>query len=221
MKKVLSVVLCVCMLLSFAACTNEQKPQETTAPEAPKEIWLPYGLEFGMSYDEFCAKLEAAGVTAPSLRPATANDGYVAGLIDVEPTDQTFWSFFASDEINQLVNYATMLDNQQMDQLLEHDKYGVALSFSVAFPSIGFSFNQDRELYEFYLMLDTDPQSEFGQAYLNALQDVYNKKFNVSNTASSWETDEMGVSVKSYDTDFEQIKNISLVLQDKSHDLNS
>ena len=105
--------------------------------------------------------------------------------------------------------------------MLEQDKYDVALWFSVAFPSIGFSFNQDKELYEFYLMLEADPEGAFGQDYLKALQNVYNKKFSVSNTVSSWETDEMGVSVKSYDTDLESIKKITLVLHDKTHDLNS
>ena len=69
MKRVCSVLLVLCLMLSFTACGETAEPEESG-------IALPFGLKFGMTYDEFAAKLSENGLTAAPLKPASNNDGY-------------------------------------------------------------------------------------------------------------------------------------------------
>lgn len=83
MKRIISLILMV-ICLTAVCCSCAAEPEE-------KIQWLPYELEFGMTYDE-AVKLNA---DMPELQDATANDGYFCGTeyIDAEEAN----SFFNTD----------------------------------------------------------------------------------------------------------------------------
>ncbi len=93
---VIVLVLCCCV-----GCGKEEKPVEQP-PEQPQDVaveWMPYGLEFGMTYDE--AKANDPDMTAIEL---TEDGGYMSeqenfdnALIrehfDVPFKNETFWDY--------------------------------------------------------------------------------------------------------------------------------
>ncbi len=158
MKKIVAVLLVVLSItILFSGCSE-------------KEVWLPYELEFGMTYNE--AK-EVFG-DIPELKEATANDGYLTENYSLE-----------DEEIN---------------------KYFEFLKAS-SFPSYAFSFNENKELYEFYCgnsiyFIQDDAENSAENLY-NSYVDFYAEKTGEQpeekeysdGLAANWETDELGISV--------------------------
>lgn len=163
MKKMISIALILVMCLSLLAGCAQQEVQETKVSEEqtdPQPVVMPYGLEFGMTYDE--AKAQHSDI--PELDNAEANDGYFASIEWVSGTD--FCEFYGIDPIAVVPGYA-------------------------------YSFNEKKELYEFYAMTDIYSESSaeqafgaVGQYYANELgqePEVYESD---EELMAQWETDD-------------------------------
>lgn len=162
---------------------------------------LPFGLKFGDSFDIFINKLKAAGLTdneLPQLENAQNNDGYVA-----KPA-----LTFISSHADGYLGY-TVIGSDPL-----------SIPFSSMF---AFSFNQNKELYEWYWFcgdLDSDMESSV-EYVLNCMLNTYNGVFGFEGSYSEtndeidciWETDTIAAELSLRG-------NLALVFHSIEHDLN-
>ena len=92
MKKTLSLLLVLLLTLGlFAACQKLEERTDGTAPaDAASEVLLPMGLEFGMTYEEFTAKLAENGFTFASWETPTdhrSDTGFDSPFLLLSGTD--------------------------------------------------------------------------------------------------------------------------------------
>ena len=184
-KKLLSVILCFVMLFSFSACQEQTSVKDD-------QSWMPFGLQFGMTYDEFSKQLSSHGIDAPALVSADANAGYVTdGVVSLDLADSTVWEFLDSKMLKKLAEE----DIEISDDV---DLGLVDLNYEYSSPAVYFSFNQNQQLYEFYCiwtcMAEVFPLHVIPEIITN-----YNTKLNMTGITSEysgeWKTDEHGVSI--------------------------
>lgn len=158
MKKIISLLIIFVMVATcLVGCGSE-------------ETWMPYDLEFGMTYDE----AKEVFVDIPELKDAASNDGYLTK--NYSPEDE---------EINAYFEFLK----------------------PASFPGYAFSFNEDKELYEFYCansysFIQDNPESSAENLY-NSFVDFYNEKTDIKakeneysdGLKASWETEEVVISV--------------------------
>lgn len=73
-KKLISFIVCMVILFSFSACQtqpSEQQPSEQPQSKEDTQCWMPYGLKFGMTYDEFSQQLPKWESLFPHCLPLT------------------------------------------------------------------------------------------------------------------------------------------------------
>lgn len=76
MKKLLALVLALASITALMCACNKKEENSTETTEAEEKIvWMPFDLEFGMSYDE----AKEVNADMPDLKDADANDGYFCG----------------------------------------------------------------------------------------------------------------------------------------------
>ncbi len=138
MKKIISILLSIlCFTMLFAGCDKKEETKKEAKKEVKQEVkeeneFLPYGFEFGMTYEE--AKKSHKDI--PELEDATANDGYYCGIeLDDEAYIKMFelsegdpylediavssfsYSFNENKKLYEFMTIATMTD---VDKALEH-----------------------------------------------------------------------------------------------------
>lgn len=204
-KRVLAMLIMAVMLVGvFCGCgDNSESDKEKT-------VWLPLGLEFGQSYDSFCKTVSEKGYEAPELKDATANNGYLSKAIYED--DTVFeWDFLHSE---------TLINMSKSEDPLTKMKYGFYLA------SWGFSFNENKELYEMYCMFTVDEDDENIDAIVSEVSKHFDGVFKTKGTdkasgdlLASWENDEMVMSISSYTRDYPaNSRIIMIVLHNKEHD---
>ena len=196
MKRILSVIMVLIMALGLFACGEK------------KSDVLPFGLEFGEKYASFCEKLAEYGFDAPELRNATANDGYLSEFIYENFNNETYfdWSFLHSQ---------TLVDSAKLSQ--EGEDYDYLLSS----PGMCFSFNQNKEIYEMYIIF-SDVDMYISGKIVPEMIDYFNEEFGINGCPygfdeehpASWKNDKLAVEI-SYSDD-----KLSIIIHNFEHDLN-
>lgn len=184
MKKAMCLLLALVLCLSLCACRKE------------KTVWLPYGLEFGMSYDAFVKLLKEQGMTAPAIAPADANDGYFSDGLKMTLTDGDAWEFLGSPSLKTMaqeeVEYDT--DSENFALFMADGKYDLCN------PMLYFSFNQDKELYECYVSFEEFSSNDIASLVIPEIIEYYNDRFFTNGKKSElygvWNSDEMAASVE-------------------------
>ena len=106
MKRIVCLlVITVIIITCFAGCGK-------------KENWMPYELQFGMTYEEAKELFK----DMPELEKASSNDGYLTKNYSL-----------GEEEINGYFDFLK----------------------PASFPTYAFSFNENKELYEFYAFRST------------------------------------------------------------------
>lgn len=145
-KKLISFIVCMVILFSFSACQtqpSEQQPSEQPQSKEDTQCWMPYGLKFGMTYDEFSQQLTKMGIPVPALSPADSNAGFVAESIHPDLNDSSVWEFLESPALKKLAD-------EEPDETADDFDFRFAnLDYTYSDPAFYFSFNQDQKLYEF------------------------------------------------------------------------
>ena len=132
MKKVLIVLLGALMMLTVTACGSDAG-------------WLPYDLEFGQSYEDFCATLVENGFREPALKAASSNNGYLTDII-YENGNVLEWDFLHAETLTSFANCEDAYER---------------IDYTFANPGIAFSFNQKKELYEMYCLFEDLGSNDF------------------------------------------------------------
>lgn len=185
-KKIISVILCLAMLFCFGAC--QKQSHKETSPS-----WMPYGLQFGMTYDEFKQQLSSCGVDAPSLKPADANASYVLErAIFPVSQDSSVWDFLGSATMKKLAD-------EELELSISDDLWEADFAYTVSMPAFYFSFNQNKQLYEFCCiwgcMTDDLPSAVMPEIINN-----YNTKLGLDGKVSTyfgeWNTNAHRVSIE-------------------------
>lgn len=183
-KKYISILLVFASLFTLlTACGSKEdgdaSENDGKQNQASDNALLPYGLEFGMSYEQAQDTCEGF----PSISKASSNEGYASdGCYD--PSIDDYCAMFGIDS----------------DTLYEDMTNGEAVVFD---PGYYFSFNADKELYEFYSItkiLDGEGTAEY---VFNAYLDYFAEKLGVeadmneseTKLAGTFETETLGVSV--------------------------
>lgn len=158
MKRIVCLLVITLIIITcFAGCGK-------------KENWMPYELEFGMTYEtakEFFNDI-------PELQEASANDGYLTKNYSLE-----------KEEVNGYFDFLK----------------------PASFPSYAFSFNENKELYEFYCgnsfnFMQDDAEGSAEELY-NSFVDFYNEKTGITakekenddGLEAVWETEKVNISV--------------------------
>lgn len=151
MKKRLTSLILVCILLLTAAACKEKSDE-------PKDTFLPCGLSFGMSYDDFCAALTEKGIDPPEIEEARANTGFASAAVHVNDIEGEFdWSFMHSDML------ANKWASEDLDTLF-------------TFPALYFSFNDAKELYQIVCFFeDLETVNDFGSELTGYLDGRFGK----------------------------------------------
>lgn len=149
MKKLLSILLCLSMLFMFSACGKEKTEKKEEAK--PEIQYLPYSLEFGMTYDQAKEALK----DFPAINPASSNDGYASDRF--APEFSAYEDFFAVDS----------------DKLYESAINGDGLVYD---PGYFFSFNESKKLYEFCVMTNIYKSESSVEYLLNHYIDFFTEK---------------------------------------------
>ena len=167
--------------------------------KSPKaDSMLPYGLKFGMSYE----KAQSTCKGFPSISNASVNEGYFSDRFD--PNVEDYYIMFGIDE-----------DTLYNDGVLVLD------------PAYYFSFNTDKELYEFYAVTKIYDGEANAEYLFNAYVQYYSEKTDVepdiresdTRLMARFETEEAYVSVmlEVDDTDFL----VSFCVHNYEYDLNN
>lgn len=189
-KQIISALICIVMLFSLCAC-------QTSKEDTP--CLLPFGLEFGMTYDQFAKQLKERGIDAPAITPASSNAGFFTDDgISPDINDSTVWDFLNSPTMKKLAE-------EEID-ILDESGLGYADSiYTYSSPEIFFSFNQDRELYEFYCVW-TSISTAFPSSVIPEIIDNYNNKLGIvgqtAEYAGHWNSNDHRVSITYNDEDF-------------------
>lgn len=150
-------VITVIMITCFAGCGK-------------KENWMPYKLEFGMTYEEAKERFKEI----PELEDASSNDGYLTGL------------YFLEEE--EITGYFDFLE-------------------PASSPAYAFSFNANKELYEFYCINRFYSVQDYAESLTedlyNSFVGFYDEKTGTEAKQNEysdglkaiWETEKVNVSV--------------------------
>lgn len=132
MRKLISILLMSVLIMGICCgCGSD----DNAASGKKEEIeWMPNGLKFGMTYDE----AKSIHPEIPELDEAKANDGYFCRF--EYPDNETAMKYFGFD------TYCKYFDSDALHRTEYHLGVG---------PNYAYSFNQDKELYEFYVMYNT------------------------------------------------------------------
>ncbi len=200
MKKLIALILVLVLSLSLAACGGG----ETATKD---DELLPFGLRFGMTYDEVKEVCEAL----PELTPATANDGYITGTVE-----------FETEDIEAYLADVFKADSEML--------YGNIEDGAADTPAYAFSYNENKELYELYLFMSFMGESK-SEYFFNHFCDFFDERLGTeaeinetdSRLTANYETETLGVSVMLQveesgfsGFDFTQV---CVILHDKTHEL--
>ena len=206
-KRILALFLLTVMLLGlFCGCGEEEKD----SGKKNETVWLPLGLKFGQSYDSFCKVLGDKGYAVPELNDATANNGYLTENISEGDTNFD-WSFLGSATLTKLST------SEEVD-----DK----INYSYFFPSWSFSFNQNKELYEMYIMINfaSNEDGTVDHGIISEIIESFDKKFGTKGAdkaegevLASYENDKMGSSLL-FESEYIPYRDrLIIVLHNKEH----
>lgn len=164
MKKFLSVLLGMILVLNLTACTDSKESL----------LQFPYGLEFGMSYDELCDALTDNGFEAPHLDESTYHNGFETLYISETETTNFDWEFLHSK---------SLVESPKIDSTEYLD----------------FELNENKEMYAFTCHFI----GGLDESVLNEIKAYFNENFNVVNTndkhsfisIAEWENEEMYISM--------------------------
>ena len=152
MKKAITLLLALCMLTGLCACGNNSgdtanTPTEksTTAPTEETGIALPFGLKFGITYDEFANQLSENGLTANPLKPAADQSGYKPDVMPLPTDDPSIWKFTGSELLQNLSGKEYHITTDEEESTL----YMHQLIYRNSTPCVYAAFNQKKELLEF------------------------------------------------------------------------
>lgn len=201
-KRLICVTICFALLLGLTGCDIITQWQSANAVD-----WMPFGLEFGMTYDEFSAKMNESGITVSPLKAADSNDSYVIDGIPLDTQNPSHWEFLHSDTINALA----ASDEHEDPELAHYD-----IKFDYILPKIYFSFNQNKELYEFgFMWFVFIVDDEFAHLLISDVIAAYDAKFGIPCDGNTiWETETMGGQLIATDDN-----TFCLILHDKTHNL--
>lgn len=196
MKKWLALILAVTMMLCcLTGCGSEsEKDTEPTPTEAPKEAikWMPYELTFGMTYDE----AKAANSAMPEIS-VQENGSHFSKRQDVEA--EFLKGYYGAPEDR----------NEKLFWLMRE-------------PAFYYSFNQDKELYEFYVMIKVFSEDDAESVYSH-LKSYYTDMVKAEATTTEY-SDAVKAAWKKDGVSVELVKEaelISVILHDFNNDLNS
>ena len=191
-KKHTSMILCVVVLFSLSACRKQENVKDSRQ-------WMPFGLEFGMTYDEFSQQLSEAGVAVPALSPADANVGFVTDAVKVDVNDGSVWDFLGSPTMKKL---ASEEEIDTSDVVLWFAK----AEYTESEPRMYFSFNQDQKLYEFYCFWETGLLGNLPSCVIPEIITNYNSKLGVAqsttDSSGAWNNNEHSVSIAYHSEDY-------------------
>ena len=212
MKKLISILLMSVLIIGICCgCGSD----DNAASGKKEEIeWMPNGLKFGMTYD----KAKAVHPEIPELEDATANDGYFCG--SEYPAGDTVLKYFGFDTYCEYFN-----DDASATSHRVKDHFVGAHSYS-------YSFNQDKELYEFYVTYRCFNEASAEHmlngflTYYLALTDTDDKDIeeieNDSELVCRWEKDGVRISINLFeDEDVDGSFDCVAVLHNTEYDLNS
>ncbi|MBR4744707.1 MAG: hypothetical protein IK082_11060 [Oscillospiraceae bacterium] len=137
MKKTISLLLVLLLTLGlFAACQKLEERTDGTAPaDAASEVLLPLGLEFGMTYEEFTAKLAENGFTFASWET---------------PKNHESDTGFDSPQLN-IFGY----ENPAFDWTFLHSPtFSAEWGADSSMQTVYFQFDDNRKLYGVHCLLD-------------------------------------------------------------------
>ncbi len=184
--------------LSLAVCGGEE-----TLTEDDK--LLPFGLRFGMIYDE----VKEVREDLPELTPATSNDGYITS------------SDFEREDIESYLADVFKADSGKVYGDIEE---GITVG-----ANYGFSHNENKELYELYLCLKFMDGVSKGEYFFNHFCDFFDEGFGVeaeinetdSSSSATYETETIGVSVmlEVEESVTQYYTYVYVILHDKIHEL--
>lgn len=189
-KKLLCLVLVFTLVLTLLAACGEDTNKETADSQASIQneaagstlnqdnALLPCGLTFGMSYSQAQATCE----NFPAISDASSNDGYFS-----DPLDPSY------DEYDNMHG----IDN---DRLYEEMYNGDAVVLS---PNYFFSFNEYKQLYEFYVIsqiFDGEATAEYlfntyVDYLIEHLGEMPHRRETSTSLSATFETDSLGASV--------------------------
>ena len=194
MKKVLAALLGVLMVFTVTACGSDAG-------------WLPYGLEFGQSYEDFCAVLVENGIREPALKPASSNNGYLTDII-YENGNVLEWDFLHSETLTSFANCEDAF--QRID-------------YSMSSPAIAFSFNQNKELYEMYCLFEDTDYLDFSETIGAEIIAYFDEQFDSEERMSDaeqklnvqWKNENIVIETRKTEDKF------LVILHNYTHDLDS
>ena len=168
LNRFITFILSFVLILTFTACgQKDQKTEET--------VLLPFGLQFGQSYDEFSETIKANDFET-TISPAQSNNGYVTDAI-----------------------YLTSIE---AESYLDYEVFHTSSNNSVFDADPGafyFSFNQDKKLYEWGWF--NDAVSRDAEEIVNAMIETYNKYFGFDGKTDDptspavWETEKLAAQI--------------------------
>lgn len=156
---------------------------------------LPFGLEFGQSEDGVMKAFTEEGLEAPEIKKANANNSYFGSAVGIsfENLKKHFGLTIESDDI-----------------FLE-----------AMIPSYSVSLNQDKKLYEFYLIMDVSfLKEETKQQLVDDFIRVYTEKLGDQSAEpdgayAKWVAKETEISI------FESDGKLVITIHSYEYDLNS
>ena len=194
MKKVLAALLGVLMVFTVTACGSDAG-------------WLPYGLEFGQSYEDFCAVLVENGIREPALKPASSNNGYLTDII-YENGNVLEWDFLHAETLTSFANCEDAYER---------------LDYAFANPGIAFSFNQKKELYEMYCLFEDLGSNDFLETIGAEIVAHFNEQFGYDGRVST-NNDGLNALWKNENVVVETVKtesNFTVIFHSYDYDLDS
>lgn len=217
MKKIISILLMSVLIIGICCgCGSDNDTSGKNDASGKKEEieWMPNRLKFGMTYD----KAKAVHPEIPELKFATANDGYFCG--GEYPDGDTVLKYFSFDTYCEYFN-----DDKSAASHRVKGHYAQT-------PQYCYSFNQNKELYEFYVNYWCYNETS-AEHLLNGFLTYYlaltgtdeneiEKVENYPELKCRWEKDGVRISIllyepKRYDGQF----SLQVLLHNTEYDLNS
>jgi len=202
MKRIIALMLALVLCLTLAACGGG----ETATKD---DELLPFGLRFGMTYDEAQNKHE----NLSALNEATSNDGYLSEVMEFE--------------YEELAEYFSTAFNA------DQELYGKSEDLIFNDYLYAFSFNENKELYEMYITASFTSVSHSvsdGENFFNYFCDFFDERLGTeaeinetdSRLTANYETETLGVSVMlkvKTDVIGTNFCDATIVVHDKTHEL--
>lgn len=217
MKKLISILLMSVLIIGICCgCGSDDNATSSGASSGKKEEieWMPNGLKFGMTYDD----AKAVHPEIPELEDAKANDGYACSF--ESPDNDTALKYFGFDTYCEYFNDDASAASHRLK-----DHFGGDLRYA-------YSFNQDKELYEFYVFyycLNEASAEHMLNGFLtyylaltatdeNEIEEIEND----SELTCRWEKDGVRISIQLIeDEDYDGSFTLAVVLHNIEYDLNS